>query len=295
MFKRIREPSHQGLSIGDGDIHNVTGRMSEGLNVIVLVKQVPEIEKVRFDREKGRLDRGSAGAVVNPFDLHALETAVRIRESAGGKVTALSMGPKKAEESLRDVLARGADRAVLLTDARFAGADTLATSYTLSIAIQKLGAFDLIVCGEKTVDGDTAQVGPEVAEFLDIPHVAYVEEIREIWESGIVVRSKTGKHYLLVELEFPALITVTKDINTPRLPTLKDKLKSRKAAITAWGAQDLSEAGGTDFFGLSGSPTWVANVYAPHSGERKGQTIRGTPEVAARKIADILGSLIVPR
>jgi len=128
--------------------------MGEGLHIIVLVKQVPDIERVRFNVEEGRIDRSSAPAETNPFDLNALETAVQLKEKMGGLVTAISMGPPQAESSLRDALARGADRAILLTDRRFAGADTLATSYTLAMAIRRLGAFDLIVCDEKTVDGD---------------------------------------------------------------------------------------------------------------------------------------------
>jgi len=189
--------------------------MEKSLNIIVLIKQVPEIEKVKFDYEKDQLDRSSAGAVINPFDLNALEAAVQLKEKIGDIVTALSIGPKQAEESLRDALARGADRAVLLTDARFAGAGTLATSYTLASAIKKLGASDLIVCGKKMIDGDTAQVGPEVVEFLGIPHVAYVEEIRDIKENRIVVKSKMGENYYIIEPDFPGLITVTKDVNTP--------------------------------------------------------------------------------
>jgi len=269
--------------------------MRNGLKIIVLIKQVPDIEKVRFDYEKGRLDRSSAGAVINPFDLNALEAAVQIKEKTGGVVTALSMGPKKAEESLRDSLARGADRAVLLTDARFAGADTLATSYTLASAIKKLGAFDLIICGEKTIDGDTAQVGPEVAEFLGIPYVAYVEEIREVNEDRIVVKTKMEKNYYLIELEFPGLITVTKDVNTPRLPTLRDKIRSRRTEITTWCAKDLSDVAQPERFGLSGSPTRVAKVYAPIGERRRGRFIEGTPEEKAKKIMHVLKTLNVLR
>jgi electron transfer flavoprotein beta subunit len=269
--------------------------MGKSLNIIVLVKQVPEIEKVRFDHEKGRLDRSSAGAVINPFDLNALEAAVQIKEKMEGVVTALSMGPRKAEESLRDAIARGADEAILLTDTRFAGADTLATSYTLASAIKKLGEFDLIVCGEKTIDGDTAQVGPEVAELLGIPHVAYVEEIKEVKEENLVVKSKAEKNYYLIELDFPGLITVTKDVNSPRLPALRDKLKSRKAEITTWRAEDLSDMARAECFGLSGSPTWVAKTYAPFGEKRRGWIIKGTPEETAKKLLHVLSNASVLR
>lgn len=262
--------------------------MGKGLNVIVLVKQVPDIEKVKFNYETGRVDRGSAGAVTNPFDLNALEAAVQIKEKMGGTVTSISMGPPQAESTLKDTLARGADKAILLADRRFSGADTLATSYTLASAIKKLGRFDLIVCGEKTVDGDTGQVGAEVAEDLDIPHVAYVEEVRDVTKDKIVVTSKIGKDYYLIALKLPGLITVTKDVNVPRLPTLKDKLKSRKAKIEVWSADDLADVVDLNRLGLSGSPTWVVKVYTPSAERRKGMIIRGDPDEVAKKLTDIL-------
>jgi electron transfer flavoprotein beta subunit len=267
--------------------------VAKSLNIIVLVKQVPEIEKVRFDHEKGRLDRSSAGTVINPFDLNALEAAVQIKERIGGTVTALNMGPSNAEEALKDAIARGADKAILLTDQRFAGADTLATSYTLASAIKRLAMFDLIVCGEKTIDGDTAQVGPEIAEFLDIPHIAYVEEVTSINKERITVKSRMDQYYCVTETRFPCLITVTKDINTPRLPTLKDKLRSMKVTITIWNTEDLSTNAQEGLFGLSGSPTWVAKVYSPINAQKKGHIIRGTPEEIAREIMQVLAGLNV--
>jgi len=258
------------------------------LNIIVLIKQVPEIEKVRFDYEKGRLDRSSAGAVTNPFDLNALEAAVQIRERVGGVVTAISMGPMQAIESLRDALARGADRAILLSDERFAGADTLATAYTLAAAIKRLGKFDLVICGEKTVDGDTAQVGPEVAEFLGIPHAAYVEEILDVEKGWIIVRARMERSYYLMRLRLPALITVTKDINNPRLPSLKDKLRAMRMPIPVWNYTDLSEIADPKYFGLNGSPTRVIKVYTPISEKRKGQMISGSPKEVSQRILQIL-------
>lgn len=269
--------------------------MDDPLEIIVLIKQVPDIEKVRFNFETGRLDRSSAEAVINPFDLNALEAAIQIKESVGATVTAISMGPKNAESALRDAIARGADKGILLTDVRFAGADTLATSYALSSAIRKLGSFDLVICGEKTIDGDTAQVGPEVAEFLGIPHVAYVEEIREASKEKIIVKSRIGRNYYVIALRLPGLITVTKDVNTPRLPTLRDKIRSRKAEITVWGADDLSDVADTNRFGILGSPTTVAKVYAPHTEKRKGLIFRGGLEQAAEKIVNVLKELKVIR
>jgi len=258
------------------------------LKIIVLIKQVPEIEKVKFDYERGRLDRSSAGAETNPFDLNALEAAVQIKEKVGGSITAISMGPMQAMEALRDAIARGADEAILLSDEKFAGADTLATAYTLAAAIKKVGEFDLIICGEKTVDGDTAQVGPEVAEFLGIPHAAYVEEIRRVNEDSITVLARMERSRHIIKLKLPALVTVTKDINNPRLPTLRDKLKAMRTPITVWKYADLSEIAEPYYFGFEGSPTRVVKVYTPTSEGRKGQAISGTPEEVAQKIVYIL-------
>ena len=258
------------------------------VNVIVCIKQVPDIEKVKFNHKTGRIDRSSAGATTNPFDLNALETAIKMKEKVGGTVTTISMGPPQAESTLKDALARGADRAILLTDKKFAGADTLATSYTLASAIKKLGCFDLIICGEKTVDGDTAQVGAEVAEHLDIPHVAYVDEVKDVTKDRIVVKSRLGRYYYLIELKFPGLITVTKDINVPRLPTLKDKLKARGAKIESWSVDHLTDVTYPNKFGISGSPTRVVKVYTPSAEGRKGMIIEGDPTKTAKKLLTVL-------
>lgn len=248
--------------------------MPEDFHIVVLVKQVPDIEKVKFDVEKGRIDRSSAPAETNPFDLNALETALQLKEKLNGRVTALTMGPPQAESTLRDAIARGADRAILLTDRRFAGADTLATSYTLASAVRKLGGFNLIVCGEKTVDGDTGQVGPEVAEHLGIPHVAYVSEVREATREKLLVVSDMGDRYL-VEVKLPALITVTKDVNTPRLPALRDKLKARRAKIEVWNVESLSGYIDPSRIGLEGSKTTVFKVVVPSEEHRRGIVFRG--------------------
>jgi len=264
----------------------------EGLNIIVLLKQVPDIEKVKFDTERGTLDRSSAPAEPNPFDLNALEAGVRIKEKSGGKVTVVSMGPPQAESALRDALARGADRAILLTDRRFGGADTLATSYTLASAIKKIGSFDLIICGEKTVDGDTGQVGPEVAELLGIPHVAYVSEIREQGKGGLVVVSEMGENYHVTGLELPGLTTVTKNINEPRLPSLRDKLRARKSEIETWGAEDLADIADDGRFGIKGSPTWVYRITVPSVEGRRGKIFRGAPEEAVRELVGELEKVL---
>ena len=268
------------------------GVADEGLNIIVLLKQVPDIEKVKFDTKRGTLDRSSAPAEPNPFDLNALEAGVRLNEGSGGKVTVVSMGPPQAESALRDALARGADKAILLTDRRFGGADTLATSHTLACAIKKIGDFDLVICGEKTVDGDTGQVGPEVAELLGIPHVAYVSEIKERWKWGLVTVSEMGENYHVTGLELPGLITVTKNINEPQLPSLRDKLKARKSEIEIWDADDLADIADENKFGIKGSPTWVYRITVPSVEGRRGKVFRGTPDEAAKELAGELEKVL---
>ena len=244
------------------------------LSIIVLIKQVPDIEKVRFDVETGRIDRSSAPGEINPFDLNALEAAVQIKETVGGYVTALSMGPMQAISSLRDAMARGADDAVLLEDRRFAGADTLATSHTLAAAIRKIGFHDIILCGEKTVDGDTGQVGAEVAELLEIPHVYYVSKIVSVSNDSITVVSETEDASYTLESSFPVLVSVTRDVNKPRLPTLKNKLKAMKSEVKIWHAEDLSGFLDLDRAGYLGSPTSVQKVVVQKEKTRQGRIFR---------------------
>jgi electron transfer flavoprotein beta subunit len=260
-------------------------------HIIVLVKQVPDIEKVKFNKETGKLDRSSAGVITNPFDLNALEAALEIKEKIGAIITTVSMGPLQAISTLKDTVARGADNAILLTGKEFAGADTLATSYALACAIKKLGSYNLIICGEKTIDGDTAQVGVEVAEHLGIPSVSYVEEIKDVSREKISVKSKISKHCYITEMSFPGLITVTKDLNTPRLPTLKDKLNARKRKIEIWSIEDLKGIVQTNSIGVLGSATWVAEVFTPSTGKRKAIRIEGSTEEIAERLFAILGNL----
>lgn len=255
-----------------------------GPNLVVPIKQVPDMEEVEFDREKGRIDRSSARAEPNPFDLNALEEAIRFKEEKGGMVTVVSMGPPQAESTLRDALARGADEVILLTDKAFAGADTWATATTLYAAVREVEDFDLILCGEKTVDGDTGQVGPELAELLGIPHVAYVSEIMERNDSSVKVASEVWGRTYVRELEFPGLITVTKDVNVPRLPTLEKKLESREAEIEEWGIDNLKETVDEEDVGLPGSPTSVNEIEIAPDVAREGETFRDEASRAVRKL-----------
>ncbi len=248
------------------------------MHIIVLAKQVPDIEKVQFIKEKGWVDRKSADAEINPFDLNALEAAQKLKETLGAKVTVLSMGPASAEAVLREAIARDADRGILLTDDTLAGADTLATSYALAAAIKKLGAFDLILCGEKTVDGDTGQVGPSVAERLGIPHLSFVSELSEATADKVTVVVETASGSLKVEAGFPLLIAGTKELNSPRLPTLKDKLRARKAEVEKWSAADLAADGSK--LGCAGSPTWVERIVVPPEKKRKREVLKGEDAAA---------------
>ncbi len=242
-----------------------------------MIKQVPEMEKVRFDNERGVIDRKSAGTEINPFDLNALETAVQIKEncysqnSTNTSIITISMGPDTAESALKEAISRGADEAVLLSDKKFSGSDTWATALTLTKAIQKIDNLDLIITGNMSVDGDTAQVGPQVAELLNIPHSSFVSKIEEFNTNNLVVTSELTDGIYLKQLEFPCLISVTKDINTPRLPSLKSKMKAKKTEIVRWKLEDLGSELDQNNFGLKGSPTQVKNIVIPPTTSRKGK------------------------
>lgn len=264
--------------------------MIRSLKIIVLVKQVPVMSQVKFDVGRGKVDRSSADVEMNPFDLHALEAAVQIKEKAGGSILVISMGPNRAELVLRDALARGADSALLLRDRRFAGADTLATSYTLACAIKQFQDFHLIIAGEKTVDGDTGQVGPELAEHLNIPHVAHVFKLDVSDERLVAVCDMGGLSYTM-EAAFPVLVTVTKDVNTPRLPAFRDKIKARQMKVEIKGAKELATAADAARFGVRGSPTRVHRVTIPSEENRKGRIFANAVDEA---ISEILEDVFKP-
>ena len=231
------------------------------MKIIVCIKQVPETTSVRIDPKTNTLIREGVQSIINPFDMNAIETALRLKEGYGGEVVAISMGPPQAEEALREAISLGVDEAILLTDRAFAGGDTLATSYTLSMAIKKNGHFDLIICGKQAIDGDTAQVGPELAEMLNVPQVCFVGKIEEIKDAKMIVQRALEDGYEVVETQLPALITVVKEINEPRLPSLRGKLAAKKKEISKWNAQDLGIA--PEQVGLAGSATQVVRTFTP--------------------------------
>jgi len=257
------------------------------MTIVVLIKQVPDMEKVKFDREKGRIDRTSAGTEINPFDLNALETALQISEQTNAKVVALSMGPPQAEESLREAIARGADEGILLSDMKFGGSDVKATSNILSAAIKKIGDYDLVIAGIQTVDGDTGQVGPEVAGYLGIPHISNVENIKDFTENSIDVVCNVWEGSYLKRGKYPLLITVTKDVNVPRLPSFKNKMKARKAEITKWTYEDLKEIIDESKLGIKGSATKVKKIEVPSQSKREGKVFKDMNSEAVLEILKV--------
>lgn len=238
------------------------------MHIVVCIKQVPETRNVNICPETGVLLRGEVDSIMNPFDLYALEAALRLRERYGGTVSVISMGPGQAEAVIREAYQMGADAGYLLSDRAFAGADTLATSYTLAKGIEKLPAFELILCGLQTIDGDTAQVGPGIAEVLGIPHESNVVQVKEVSGDGVVVVSDLGVELHTKEITFPCLLTVTKEVGEPRLLSYRLKLKVKDWPVTIFTAQDLGGAK-QEFFGLSGSPTQVERIFAPKNKQQR--------------------------
>ena len=231
------------------------------MRIVVLIKQVPDTTEVRIDRETNTLIREGVPSIINPFDMYALEEGLRMREAAGeGTVTVMSMGPPQVEGALREALSIGIDDAILLSDRAFAGSDTWSTSYTLAAGVRKLGDVDVVLCGKQAIDGDTAQVGPGVARLLGVPQVAYVKRITLEGTNCTVERMMEDGHDVL-RVPLPALFTVVKDINEPRLPSLKGKMKAKKAEIAVWRAADLDVD--PIELGLDGSPTRVLKIVAP--------------------------------
>ncbi|HCC55443.1 MAG TPA: electron transfer flavoprotein subunit beta [Desulfobulbaceae bacterium] len=259
------------------------------MKIIVCVKQVPDAKDVRLDPKTNTLSREGVQAIMNPYDRHALEEAVRLKEQHGGTVTVLSMGPPQAEAMLREAVSCGADEAVLVSDRAFAGADTWATTYTLAMAIKKIDDFDLILCGKQAIDGDTAQVGPGLAERLDIPFVAYVRKINNCIANIMQVERLMDDGYDLLEVPLPALFTVVKEINEPRIPSLKGKMRAKKIDITKLTAVDIEAD--LEQLGLKGSTTQVVKVFSP---ELKGARaiLAGTADEQVTQLYDKLLPLL---
>lgn len=231
------------------------------MHIVVPIKQVPDTAKVKLDPETGTMIRSETDAVMNPLDLYALEAALRLKETFGGRITVLSMGPKSALRMLKEALAMGCDDAFLLSDKAFAGADTWATSYTLATAIRESLAYDLILTGERATDGDTGQVGPGIAAWLDLPVATYVSRIRSFDGRRLEVARLTEEGYQWVSIPLPCVLTVVKEIAIPRLPTLKGILRARATEIPIRTRESFSFQ--PEYLGLKGSPTRVVKIETP--------------------------------
>lgn len=260
------------------------------MNIIVCIKQVPNTTDVKIDPVKNTLIREGVESIINPFDTYAIEESVRLKERFGGKVTVITMGPPQADAALREAISLGCDEAILVSDRKFAGSDTWATSYTLSCAIRKIGAFDIILCGKQASDGDTAQVGPGISTHLDIPQVTYVKKIEEIKDGKARVERMTEEGYDIVETPIPCLFTVVKEINTPRLPSLKGMMRSKSAKIAQWTAADI--AGDPKNLGLDGSPTRVVKIFTPPP-RKGGEMLKGDTLEVAGKLTELLKDVVI--
>ena len=256
------------------------------MQILVCIKQVPGTTQVEIDPKTGTLKRDGVESKMNPFDLYALETALRLKAKHGGTVTVLTMGPPQAEAVVREAFMMGADKGAVLSDRRFGGADVLATAYTLSQGARKAGRFDLVVCGRQTTAGDTAQVGPELAERLAIPHVANVRAVTEVTDTSITVEVDEPGHVLRERIPFPCLITVDKGAYEPRLPSFRLKLATADREIAWFKLDDLDDKDPAHY-GLNGSPTQVKRIFPPEA-HVEHVSLDGDDVEKAARLADLL-------
>lgn len=261
------------------------------MNIVVCIKQVPDLPSIRIDRQRMTIIREGVESIINPLDCIALEAALGLRGRKGGRITVLSMGPPQSEEALCEALASGADQAILLTDPAFAGADTLATSHVLARAISKLKPSpDLVLCGKQTIDSDTGHVGPQIAEELDLPQVCDVNEIHQE-EGSLVVKQLSDGFLNTIRVTMPALLTVSQDLCLPHHIPLGDLEKAfSDGEIILWGLDDLNLK--PEEVGLSGSATWVARLLKPPP-RRKGEIVSGPPQTLLDHIIRKLESLSI--
>ncbi|MFC1944033.1 electron transfer flavoprotein subunit beta/FixA family protein [Chloroflexota bacterium] len=259
------------------------------MNIVVCIKQVPGTTEVKIDPQTNTLVREGVESIVNPFDTYALEEGIRLKERFGGKVSVISMGPPQAEVSLREAISLGADEAILISDRAFAGSDTLATSYVLSRAVEKIGDCDLVICGRQSIDGDTGQVGPGLAQRLGVPFVSYVSNVEEVGEGHMRVRRMIEEGHEVIGSPLPAVISVTKEINVPRLPSLRGMTRAKSTQVAVWSAEDINAE--TDMVGVAGSPTRVIKIFFPQR-ERKSEMLQGSPEEQAEALAEKLSGLV---
>jgi electron transfer flavoprotein beta subunit len=260
------------------------------MNIIVCIKQVPETGDVKINPQTNTLIREGVKSIINPFDMYAIEESIRLKEKFGGKVTVITMGPPQADIALREALSLGVDEAVLVTDRAFAGSDTWATSYILSCVIKKLGIFDLIICGKQASDGDTAQVGPGISVHLDIPQVTFVKKIEKIEDGICQVERLTEDGFEIIKSSLPVVLTVVKEINEPRLPSLRNMMRSKSAVIKKITAHDLDIDKAK--IGLDGSPTQVVHIFSPPP-RQKGLVFEGDAGDVTEKLVNLLKDAVL--
>ncbi len=259
------------------------------MNILVCIKQVPGTNKVEVDPVTGVLKRDGVDSKMNPYDLYALETALKLKEAHGGSVTVISMGPPQAKQIIMEAFAMGADEGILLSDRKFGGSDVLATSYTLSQGVAQLGKFELILCGKQTTDGDTAQVGPEMAEYLNIPSISNVKKLIEIGDSHITVEMDMANTVEIAKVPYPCLLTVDKDICQPRLPSYVKKMETKNREIKIISFNDLGDQDEKKY-GLNGSPTQVQRIFPPEANNHRelwNDAAKDIPEKLFNKIKEL--------
>ncbi len=249
------------------------------MNIVVCLKQVPDTTAVKIDPKTGTLIRDGVPSIINPEDKHALEEALTIKDNTGAKVTVISMGPPQAQNALREALCMGADEAILITDRAFAGADTLATSKALAGALKKL-EYDIVFAGRQAIDGDTAQVGPEIAEHLNIPQVTYVQDVK-VEEDGLLINRALEDGYELIKVKAPVLLTAIKELNEPRYMNVKYIFDTANKEIKIWSADDIDV--NKDELGLKGSPTKVKKSMTKEA-KGAGEIINEVPQEAVKHV-----------
>ncbi|MFA5271212.1 MAG: electron transfer flavoprotein subunit beta/FixA family protein [Candidatus Omnitrophota bacterium] len=253
------------------------------MKIIVCIKQVPDTTEVRINPETNTLIREGVASIINPFDMYAIEEAIQLKEKFGGETIVITMGPPQADLALREALSMGIDHAILLSDRAFAGSDTWATSYVLAKAIEKIGSYDLVICGKQASDGDTAQVGPGIATHINLPQATYIRKVDNVDLEKKVIRLERllEDGYEVLDVSMPLLITVVKEINNPRLPSLRGKMRARSQVIAKWTHEDLGLK--EESLGLKGSPTQVVKIFTPPPRE-KGMIMHEEPEAMVEKL-----------
>ena len=258
------------------------------MNILVCVKQVPGSNNVDVDPVTGVLKRNGVKSKINPYDLYAIETALLLAQKYGGSVESITMGPPQAKTVIEETICMGADRGTVLTDRKFAGADVLATAYTLSQGIKKCGKYDIIICGKQTTDGDTAQVGAELAEYLGIPNVSNVLSIDDVSQEKVYLTANLDNKIVKQSVKFPCLISVDGNINTPRLPSYKIKKTLKENSVNFLTFQDFDDQN-ADNYGLAGSATQVERIFSPEKIKEK-HNITGNSDKQAQELCQLLKS-----